>query len=229
MKYFHALQPVRKFLIAACAVSASATLISSPALASTPGATALLYDYEFAGTTGTVANSAPNGPVIPLTLDGNWSAVKAGVKFAGDTASKESVAYGQPASGYTIDEPATAAIGFGARFVYTRPTGGQCFAGTPNITQIGLYNAKPVPTQAKLQLSSCQTSSTQVFVQCRFAGSLTATANADPPVTSTLPLTGGQGYNASCVKSADHSGSTTITLNVTPVSTGTTTTNTFTV
>lgn len=228
MKLFRNLKPAGKFLIVVCAASTSLTLFSGAASASTPGASALLYNYEFTGTTGTVANSAPDGPAVPLTLDGTWSPTNAGVKFSGDTTGDESVAYGQPTSGYTIDEPATAAIGFGARILYQHPASGTCFTGTPNITQIGLYNAKPAPAQVKLQLSSCQTSSTQVMAECRFAGSLT-TASTDPPVASTLPLTSGQEYNISCIKSADHAGMATITLNVTPVKTGLTTTDTFTV
>jgi hypothetical protein len=231
MKFFHTLTPVGKILMAACAASTAVTLISGPASASTPGGTALLYDYQFANSTGTVANSAPDGPDVPLTLTGTtgaWTSGPNGVKFTGNTTSSESVAYGQVAGGDTIDEPATAAIGFGARFVYEQPTSGECFSNGPNVTQIGLYAAKPVPAQLKLQLSDCQTSSTQVMAQCRFAGSLT-TGTTDTPVTSTLPLVNNTEYNMSCIKSADHAGMATITINVTPVKTGMTTTNTFSV
>jgi hypothetical protein len=228
MKYFHNLKPVGKILIAACAATASITLFSGPSFASAAGAAPLLYDYEFTGTTGTVVNSAPSGPAVPLTLTGSWSPAATGVKFSGDTTSNESVAFGKPASGYTLNEPKTAAVAVGARIQYQRPATGTCFTGTPNLSQIGLYNAKPVPAQAKLQLSSCATSSTQVVVLCRFAGSLT-TASQDPPVASSLPLLNGHVYNISCIKAPDQAGMTTITLNVTPVKTGVTTTDTFSV
>jgi hypothetical protein len=221
--------PARKFLIAACAASAAVSLISSPGSASTSATAALLYNYNFTGTTGTVVNSAPDGPQVPLTLDGTWSSVKTGVKFSGNATGHESVAYGEPTSGDTIDEPATAAIGFGARIQYQGPAGGTCFKGTPNVTQIGLFSSKPAPAQAKLQFSDCGTSSTQVMAECRFAGSLTKDPSTDPPVVSTLPLVAGTVYVISCTKSADHSGSATITLSVTPVKTGLTTTDTFTV
>lgn len=223
------MKPVRSILLAACAAATSITLFSGPGLASATGTSALLYDYEFTGTTGTVVNSAPGGPAVPLTLDGTWSPVATGVKFSGDTTGDESVAFGKPASGFTLDEPKTAAVAVGARLQYQRPASGKCFLGTPNLSQIGLFKARPVPAQVKLQLSDCQTSSTQVMVECRFAGSLTTTASADPPVVSSLPLTGGSVYNISCVKAPDHSGMTTITLNVTPVKTGVTTTDTFSV
>jgi hypothetical protein len=84
-------KPVRSVLV--IAVSTAAVMVSTaPVMASTApvkastapvmvgpasagsvspnAAYALLYDYEFAGTTGTVANSAPYGPVAPLTLEG---------------------------------------------------------------------------------------------------------------------------------------------------------------
>jgi hypothetical protein len=228
MKYHRKFKSTGKIMIVACAATAAAALLSSPGSASTGGAAALLYDYEFTGTTGTVVNSAPNGPVVPLTLDGTWSPVASGVQFSGNTTGDESVAFGQSASGYTLNELGSATVGFGARIKYQRPATGTCFTSTPNLSQIGLYNAQPVPAQAKLQLSDCQTSSTQVMVECRFAGSLT-TASEDPPVVSTLPLVSGNLYNISCVKAPDKNGMTTITLNVTAVKTGVTTTNTFTV
>jgi hypothetical protein len=229
MKYFHNLKPVGQILIAACAASASIALFSGSSFASATGAAPLLYDYEFTGTTGTVVNSAPSGPAVPLTLDGTWSPVATGVKFSGDTSGNESVAYGKPTTGYTLSEPKTAAVAVGARIQYQRPASGKCFATAPNLSQIGLFNAKPTPTQAKLQLSSCATNSTQVVVLCRFAGALTTAAAQDPPVASSLPLVSGHVYNISCIKSPDQAGMTTITLNVTPVKTGVTTTDTFTV
>jgi hypothetical protein len=194
--------------------------------ASTKGASALLYDYEFAGTTGTVANAAPKGPGVPLTMQGTWSDVPGGVDFSGNTTGDSSVAFGKPTSGYSIYEPPTKAVGFGARILYYRPATGRCFGDTPNITQIGRFTGTPSPTQAKIQLSSCHASKRHVVIECRFAGLLTTTKK-DHPVVSTLPLVNNREYNVSCVKSPDQAGSATITLTVTTVSTGQTVTNTF--
>src|SRR5216683_1165 len=103
------------------------TVLADPSGASTTGASALLYNYEFKGTTGTVANSAPGGPVADLTLTGAWTPVPQGVHFSGNLRGRQSVAYGRPASGYTLNEPATAAVGVGTRIVYQAPPLGKCF------------------------------------------------------------------------------------------------------
>jgi surface glycoprotein (TIGR04207 family) len=216
---------IKNDLLMVLSVLAATTLLAGPAAAN--DTSALLYNYEFKGTTGIVDNSAPAGPVAPLTLSGAWTPVADGVHFSGDTNGNSSVAYGRPASGYTINVPATAAMGFGTRIVYDAPASGTCFADTPNITQIGRYSARSA--QAKIQLSSCVGSETSVVIECRFAGSLTG---ADVhPVMSTLPLVNGGVYNISCVKSPDRKNNTaTITLTVTkldPVKGNQTVTNTF--
>jgi hypothetical protein len=204
----------------ASAGSASAGPVSPDAAA------ALLYDYEFTGTTGTVVNSAPHGPDVPLTLEGDWSSVPGGVDFSGNTTGESSVAYGNPLTGDSLNEPPRAAIGFGARILYYAPASGTCFGDTPNITQIGRFNTDKFPTQAKLQLSSCSVSQQHVVIECRFAGWATH-VHKDPPVDSTMPLVNDGEYNVSCVKSPDSDGSATITLTVTRVKTGQTVTNTF--
>jgi hypothetical protein len=122
--------------LSALAVS---TALAGPSAASTAAASALLYDYGFKGTTGTVPNSAPGGPTAPLALTGAWKPLTQGVHFGGNTSGRQSVAYGRPASGYTLNEPASAAVGVGTRIVYEAPPPGTCSANTPNITQIGLY------------------------------------------------------------------------------------------
>jgi hypothetical protein len=191
-------------------------------------ASALLYDYEFVGTTGTVANSAPSGPVVPLTLTGDWSAAPDGVHFAGDTKGHSSVAHGAPTSGDTLNAPATAAVGFGTRFVYQAPVSGVCFGDTPNVTQIGRFAARTA--QAKIQLSKCADDKKGVVAECRFAGSLTPASVL--PVVGTLPLVNGHAYDVTCTKSPDAMTKATVTLSVTDLSTGaspTTTTNVFTV
>jgi hypothetical protein len=241
MKHLHRVKPARNILIVvfgavAAATALTSTVLASPGLANTvlasPGsattsaASALLYNYEFTGTTGTVVNSAPNGPDVPLTLYGTWSPVSDGVHFMGNTSGDESVAYGKPATGYTLNEPAGAAVGFGTLITYFRPATGKCFPDTPNVTQIGRFTTKPFPTQAKLQLSSCTDNPGHVVMECRFAGSLTV-SDQDQPVLSTLPLLNDERYVVSCMKTPDQDGTTTITLSVTPVKTGQTTTNTF--
>jgi hypothetical protein len=188
-----------------------ATTLSGP-LAGAGSVPVLLYDYQFTGTNGTVANSAPGGAAVTLTLSGNWQPVPDGVQFSGNTTGEWSVAYGRPTSGYTLNEPPAAAVGFGSRFTYEAPANGICFSDTPNITQIGRYASND--SQAKIQLSSCGTSQTNVMVECRFSGSLTPPGAA--PVVSTLPLVGGDTYVAKCVKSPDQPDNTaTITLSVT--------------
>ena len=194
---------------------------AGPPAARHPGAAPppppLIYDYEFKGATGTVSNSAPNGPVAPMTLSGAWSLVPDGVDFTGDTQGNSSVGYANPATGYTLHAPARWAVGVGTRVIYYAPSAGTCFSDTPNITQIGRYSAHSPDAQVKLQLSDCATSSTQVSIECRFAGSLTA-PNA-PPLVSTMPLVSGDAYNVTCVKSPDATdGTATIKLTVTDLS-----------
>lgn len=213
-----------KILIAAVAAATAGSLVAGPAAAETAGASALLYDYNFAGTTGTVKNSAPNGADVSLKVFGTWSAVKGGVHFSGDTSGHESVAYGRPASGYTLDEPSSAAVGFGALVRYNRPAGGKCFSNTPNVTQMGRYG--PHSVQAKIQLTSCAASTTQVMMECRFAGGKSVSAPGE--VVSTLPLVNDAKYHVICVKSPDTNGKTTVTLKVTRIPAGQTVTTTAT-
>lgn len=201
---------IKKFRIAMGSGLLPAVLLMAPQpTASIP---TLLYDYQFIGSNGTILNSAPGGAAVPLTLSGDWQSVPAGVRFTGNTSGKWSVAYGRPASGYTLDEPSTAAVGFGSKFTYWPPANGTCFGDTPNIIQIGRYALNAA--QAKIQLSSCAASKTKVMAECRFGGSLTSSAT--PPVVSTLPLIDGDRYVVKCTKSPDQpNGSTTITLAVT--------------
>ena len=213
---------VAQGLVVAVAAAAAGSLVAGPAAARRVPASALLYDYNFAGTTGTVKNSAPRGPHVSLKLSGTWSAVPGGVHFSGDTSGHESVAYGKPTSGYTLDEPSSAAVGFGALVRYSGPAKGNCFHSTPNLTQVGRYG--PQSVQAKIQLTSCAVSTTQVMMECRFAGGKVAPTN--DKVVSTLPLVNDAKYSVRCVKSPDTNGKTTVTLKVTDISTGHTVTTT---
>ena len=233
MRSFRILKVIKGPLVVTIAVLTGLALAAGPAAASTVSSHApvLLYEYAFKGTTGTVNNSAPGGLVVPLTLSGTWKAVPDGVRFKGNKSGAQSVAFGRPASGDTLNVPARNAVGFGTQIVYHAPGGSNCFGNTPNITQIGRFSAHTKSAQAKLQLSSCTTSQTNVMMECRFAGALTA-ANA-PPVVSTLALINDHTYSVRCVKSPDGTDSTaTITLSVTDLN-GTkgqrTVTNTFTV
>jgi len=209
-------------LVVAVAAVAAGALVAGPAAARTARASVLLYDYNFAGATGTVKNSAPAGPHVSLKLSGAWSAVKGGVHFRGDTSGNESVAFGKPASGFTLDEPSSAAVGFGALVRYNGPASGHCFRSTPNLTQAGRFGPRSV--QAKIQLTSCAASTTHVLMECRFAGGTSPPANNE--VVSTLPLVNGAKYSVRCVKSPDTNGKTAVTLKVTDISTGHTATTT---
>jgi hypothetical protein len=187
---------------------------ASAVTAAASSSSALVYDYEFAGTTGTVSNSAVGGPAVPLTLVGPWTLTADGVHFSGDTSGNRSVGFAKPATGFTLNVPASTVIGFGARIGYAAPATGVCFGDTPNITQIGRFAAKTA--QAKIQLSKCADNRTHVVMECRFAGSLTPSTVL--PVRSTLPLVDGHAYDVSCTKSADKGGTATVTLSVTDLS-----------
>lgn len=179
---------------------------------------ALLYDFWFAGSTGKVANRAPDGPALTLTLSGSWSPVAGGVYFHGNTTGQQSVAYGKRTTGYTLNATSTEAVGFGARFWYHRPATGTCFGDSPNVTQIGRYGRHIAGSQIKIQFSSCDTSKKHVFVECRISGA-TSPVNA-PPVVGTTPLANKAGYDVSCVKAPDSGGRTAITLRMVSLATG---------
>jgi hypothetical protein len=206
-------------------VLVAVALLIAPAAAKTAhAASALIYDYKFKGTTGTVANSAPGGPVASLKLIGTWKNTTNGVNFSGNTTGNESVAYGRPATGYTLSASASQAVGFGVKIVYKAPAGATCFADTPNVTQIGKYPA----AQVKIQESSCATSKDKVLLQCRFAGS--KSASKVPSVTNKMPLVNGTTYAASCMKSPDSTaGTASVTFSVTNLKTSNTLTNHFSV
>lgn len=203
--------PVAMISVLVAMVSATGPAIATTAAHHVPG---LLYSYNFSGTGRIVNNSSPSGPTPRLALRGTWKRVPGGVRFYGNTHGAESVAYGRPASGYTINVPSRNAFGVETRIVYYAPVGRRCFADTPNVTQIGRYSLRTKSAQAKIQLSSCATSRTGVLMECRFAG-----ARSSPharPVVGTLPLISRHAYNVRCVKSPDHpNGTATITLAVT--------------
>jgi hypothetical protein len=225
MQHLHGRGRARTILAVAFSALTAVTLMAAPASAATNPA--LLYDYQFAGLTGTtVANSGSAD--VSLTLTGDYTEKTTGVLFSGNLKGKESVGYGKPATPPTIDALPKNAIGFGAEIVYQKPAGkATCFTGTPNVTQIGRFSSTAGPGQLKIQLSSCQSSTTQTVFECRIGGSLSVPAT---PWLSTDALVSGDTYVVSCLKSPDTSGMDTITLSVTDVTTASSpVTNTFTV
>jgi hypothetical protein len=215
-------------VVIAVTLAASPLLMGLAAAKTTTTSSALIYDYQFKGTTGTVTNSATGGPVAPLTLTGSWSNSPNGVHFSGDTTSKESVGYAKPATGRTLSAGSGQAVGFGAQIVFQGPKGATCFTNTPNVTQIGKYSSTGPSAQAKLQESGCGTSTHKVLLQCRFTGS--KSAPTAPSVSNKLPLVSGNTYDVTCMKSPDtKKGTANITFTVTNLKTNKTLTNHFSV
>ncbi|HKX73493.1 MAG TPA: hypothetical protein VJM32_05740 [Candidatus Saccharimonadales bacterium] len=183
----------------------------TPAVSVSAGAPGSLYSYALNGSSATVANTAATNAGVNLTLLGNWSQSTFGVQFQGNTTNQQSVAYAKPASGSTINIPASQAFGGSVLFKYQAPNAG-CFSDSPNISQIGKYGSGL--TQFKFQLSNCGKSQTAVFPQCRVAGS----SGASNPVTGTQALTNGATYILQCIKSPDPaSGSASLQMNLTKI------------
>ncbi|HSE29346.1 MAG TPA: hypothetical protein VLA77_02050 [Candidatus Saccharimonadales bacterium] len=203
-------------------VSALMVLPAVGVQAAAPGS---LYSYTLDGASATVTNNAAANTNVNLNLLGDWSQTSFGVKFEGNTTNKQSVGYAKPASGSTINVPASQAFGGSVLFKYQAPTSGTCFADSPNITQIGKYGAGL--TQFKFQISNCGKSQTAVFPQCRVAGS----SGANNPVMGTQSLIDGYDYILQCIKSPDPaSGSASLQMNLTkidPVNGNVTYTNNF--
>lgn len=173
-----------------------------------------LYSYTLDGTSGTIANEAPYNTNVSMTLQGNWSDSSFGVRFDGNTTNKQSVGYAKPGSGPTVDVPASQAFGGAVKFKYQAPQNGSCSANSRNVAQIGRFGDGL--GQIKMQLSACNVSSTQAFVQCRIAGS--NSTSSDLPVTNSQALVDGATYIAKCAKNPDPtSGSGTLQLTVTRV------------
>lgn len=169
------------------------------------------YSYNFSGigSNSTVANGAATNTGVNLVLYGNWTPTDFGVHFSGDTVSQQSVAYGKPTTGATINVSANQAVGVATKFKYQAPSGSTCFSDSPNITQIGKFAANVA--QIKLQLTNCGKDVGKVFTQCRIAGA-NSTTN-DYPVTGTQELVDGATYILKCSKAPDPtSGKTTLEL-----------------
>jgi hypothetical protein len=213
---------IRKLVLvlAALLVPVAGLLVASSASAD---AGTLLYSYSFASATATVPNLATASPYAPvsLTLQGNWSDSAGGVLFAGDLTSKQSVGFGKPATGDTIDIPATSAVAEGAQIKFQAPSVAGC-VDTPNVGQIGRAgNDEP---QIKMQESNC-TPGAATFMECRFSGAAN-TISGDKPLVSTFTLVAGAKYDVTCAKEPDAGGTTAISITVENVVTGKTVTNT---
>lgn len=158
-----------------------------------------LYTYNLRGASAVITNTANTNSSVSLQLSGDWSSTATGINFAGDLVSKRSVGYAKPTSGYTLNIPATQAVGNVAEFTYQLPEGATCYPDSVNITQIGRFASST--SQVKIQLSKCSVSQTQVFPECRIAG--TATPAKTYAVTGSQALQAGQAYRVYCLKAAD--------------------------
>ncbi|HSX32772.1 MAG TPA: hypothetical protein VLF91_00320 [Candidatus Saccharimonadales bacterium] len=175
-----------------------------------------LYSFTLDGSTSSVANAAASNTSAHLGLVGNWNQSSYGVHFAGDLASKQSGGSYKPSSGNTLNAPSTNAVGAVIRFKYQAPASNNCFNDSPNITQIGRFQANTA--QIKIQLSNCGTSSNNVYVECRMAGA--STPSSVLPVRNNLALVNGGDYIATCYKTPDPaSGNATVTLRVVKIDT----------
>jgi hypothetical protein len=208
-------QSARKIMngVAGTALIATVILGGLPASFASASTTDSIYSYALTGSSSTVANDAAANSGVNLTLAGDWSQTSFGVHFAGDQVSQQSVAYGKPASGNTINVASNQSVGMAVRFKYAGPSGGaHCFNDSRNITQLGRFGAGL--SQVKIQLSNCSEDSYAVYPECRMAGA-NSTVN-DIPVASTQPLVNGLTYIARCYKAPDPvSGTATLYFDVT--------------
>lgn len=173
-----------------------------------------LYSYTLDGSSAVVSNAAASNNNVNMTLAGNWSQSAFGVHFTGNTTNQQSVGYAKPASGYTLDVAANQSVGSIVKFKYQAPVGRSCFSDSSNISQIGKFASKTA--QVKIQFSNCGNNSSQVFIQCRLAGSNTGTGEL--PKTNPQPMVNGSVYIAKCMKHPDpSSGNGTMTLSVTKI------------
>lgn len=172
-----------------------------------------LYTYDFSNITGISSNLAVANNGVNLTFSGSWSSDSTGTTFRGNTTSTQSVAYGKPSAGTTINVSSTNAVGAAAIIKYQGPAAGTCFADSQNISQIGSYANNQ--SQIKLQLSKCR--SGQVYPECRIAGSLTPVGNN--ALRGATTLVNGNEYRIECVKSPDTGTSSTVTMRITNITT----------
>jgi len=217
-------------LIGACTVllAAAGTLFAVPASATGT----LLYQYNFSAAE-VSGNTVPNLATgtfagVNLTLfalqNGDWSFANnnQGVQFTGDTTAHQSVAFGKPSSGDTINVANADTLGAGVQFTFQAPTSSTCI-DTPNIAQIGRSGTSGVG-QVKIQLDNC-TAGQPTHVQCRIAGSASTVQTDSPVKVSGLALTAGDQYNVKCTKGVGNgSGNATIAVTVVDKTTNTTVT-----
>lgn len=198
-------------------LAASAAFVATATVASPAGwaeaSSASLYDYDLRNASSSVTDRGSRA--APLKLQGNWTSNGAGVAFTGNTSGKRSVGVADPASSSTIDVPGDAAVGAVIDFTASR-----CSSDSDNLAQIGRFGSGEA--QVKLQLGAC--SGGVVKPQCRVAGANTPKGAA--PVTGSGTVQPGRRYVLECIKSPDVGGSANVTVRLTDVAAGTTTTRT---
>lgn len=161
-----------------------------------------LYSYNLRSAQPSVTNQAAKNQSTPLTLRGAWSSNSEGVLFGGNLSGSQSVGYAKPASGMTVDIPASQAVGLGAAITYQHT----CLNDSQNVTQVGFFS--PGESQLKLQLSKC--TNNKVYPECRIAGA--ATPKGTAPVRGSVALQNGSSYYISCTKAPDAGGRAQVVL-----------------
>lgn len=178
-----------------------------------------LYAYDLRSSS-PYLNSAPQSNAVPMALYGDWSSTSDGVMFTGHrTTSYRSVGVVDP-PGATIDVSGGTAVGAVVDFTFRPPSVETCPRDSKNLAQIGRFGTGEA--QLKLQLGAC--SAGVVKPQCRVAGANTPKGAA--PVTGTGTVQPGRRYVLECIKSPDVGGSASVTVRLTDVAAGTTTTKT---
>ncbi|MBL8031288.1 MAG: metallophosphoesterase family protein [Candidatus Doudnabacteria bacterium] len=161
-----------------------------------------LYTYDFRNASATLANQAATNSGVGMSLTGDWTSGSDGTSFTGNLTSLQSGGHAKPANGSTLSVAANEAVGASAIFMYQ----GLCASDSQNISQIGSFSANT--TQVKLQVSKCANGN--VYPECRFAGSLTASSNL--AVRGSSILTTGAAYRLTCAKSPDSGTNATLTM-----------------
>ncbi|MGH3157887.1 MAG: hypothetical protein ACRDNF_15105 [Streptosporangiaceae bacterium] len=191
--------------VAGLALTASA--FTAPAFAANSTA---LYAYSFngIGAGDTVMDTVTAGPYAPINLPAtadppsNLTPSGDGSQFLGGTTTGDSVAGEKPAAKQdSLDESGSDYVGTETEMVFNTPDNPGCTAAdddTPNVSQIGRFNAG----QIKLQESNCSGSVTTTYMECRIASQKTQ----GPIKNMKLALIGGDEYQVTCIKSPDHSG-----------------------
>lgn len=170
------------------------------------------YSYDLRNVeNGVAVNQASKNTGVNLNLSGNWSQHSSGVQFEGNKTSKQSVGYARYGNNNST-MVASDAIGSAVEFIYDA-SAGACATDSRNVTQIGRFATGA--SQLKIQFSNCSANKSKTFVECRVVGN--GAKSTDKPVRSTLALTDGTMYVASCSRDVKTGSARPVTLKVTPV------------